>query len=102
LSTQGVYIVLLLVHAFRSKHTPGWAKNIIFGALAYFVSPFDSIPDLAPFLGLTDDLGVMTFALVTIASYIDKDVRAKSYKQLLSIMGREVDGAIVSEVDGWL
>ena len=93
---------MLLLYAFRNKNTPVWAKQIIFGALAYFVSPFDSIPDLTPFLGLTDDLGVMTFALVTIACYIDKDVRSKAYNQLKKLMGREVDTVVVAEVDGWL
>lgn len=102
LSTQGVYIILLLIHAFRNENTPSWAKNIILGALAYFLSPFDSIPDLAPFIGLTDDLGVMTFGLVTIACYIDDDVRAKAYTQLSNIMDGDVDDVTVSEVDGWL
>lgn len=79
---QVVYASLLLFFAFRSKATPGWAKNIIIGALAYFVSPIDGIPDLSPFLGFTDDLGVMSFALVAIACYIDKPVRQRAKIEL--------------------
>lgn len=77
-----VYSALLLFHAYKSKATPKWAKNIIIGALAYFVSPIDGIPDLSPFLGFTDDMGVLTFGLVTIACYIDKEVRDKAKTNL--------------------
>lgn len=34
-------------------------KAIVIGALIYFISPIDAIPDMAPFLGFTDDLGVV-------------------------------------------
>ena len=102
LSTQGVYIVLLLFYAFSNKATPGWAKNIIIGAFAYFLSPLDSIPDLTPFLGMTDDLGVLTFGLVTIACYVDDDVRVKSLEKLKQLIGEDIDPSIVKDVDGWL
>ncbi|MDV7402173.1 DUF1232 domain-containing protein, partial [Arthrospira platensis SPKY1] len=46
-----VYSVLLLFYAFQRKETPAWAKNIILGALAYFISPLDFLPDLTPVFG---------------------------------------------------
>jgi len=69
------YTLLLLFYAYRQKDTPFWAKNIVLGVLGYFIAPIDGIPDLTPFVGYTDDFGMLTFGLVTIAAYISKEVR---------------------------
>ena len=37
-----------LYYLWESEHTPKRAKMIIVGALVYFLSPIDSIPDLRP------------------------------------------------------
>ena len=66
LGQRAVYTVLLMFYAFKRKDTPAWAKNIIIGAIAYFLNPFDGLPDLTPILGYTDDIGVLSFGLVTI------------------------------------
>ena len=79
---KSVYSALLLYYAFRRKDTPAWAKRIITGILAYFIAPIDAIPDLTPFLGFTDDLGILGFGLATIAAYINKDVRLNARAQL--------------------
>ncbi|MCB0393651.1 MAG: DUF1232 domain-containing protein [Bdellovibrionales bacterium] len=34
-------------------------KAMIVGALLYFINPFDAVPDLTPFVGFIDDLGVI-------------------------------------------
>jgi len=83
-----VYIVLLMFNAYKRPDTPKWAKNIIIGAIGYFISPIDAIPDLTPFLGYTDDFGVLGFGLVTIAGYVNVDVRIASRKQMLKIFGK--------------
>ncbi len=93
-----LYSALLLFNAYRRNETPGWAKNIVIGAIAYFVSPIDGIPDLSPFLGFTDDLGVMSFALVSIACYINDDVREKARNQLGRIV-KDYDETLLEEVD---
>ncbi|MCB0569300.1 MAG: DUF1232 domain-containing protein [Phaeodactylibacter sp.] len=80
--TKTVYSALLLFFAYRRKETPAWAKNIVLGTLGYLLTPFDALPDLTPIIGYTDDLGVLTFGLVTIAGYINEDVREKAKKQL--------------------
>ena len=102
LSTQGIYSALLLFNAWGNKSTPKWAKNIILGSLAYFLSPIDSIPDLTPFIGMTDDIGLMAFSLVTIACYITPEVRDKSYQQLSKMLDNRVDEDVVKEVNSWL
>ena len=73
-----VYTALLLFYAYRRKETPTWAKSIVLGVLGYLVAPFDAIPDLTPIIGYTDDIGVLSFGLVTIAAFIDQDVRTKA------------------------
>lgn len=41
-----------------------WArKSVALGALAYFISPLDAIPDLTPIVGYLDDTGVIAAAV---------------------------------------
>ena len=79
---KSIYTVLLLFNAYKRKETPTWAKNIILGTLGYLLSPIDGIPDITPFLGFTDDIGVVSFGLVTIACYINEEIRRESKMQL--------------------
>ena len=102
LSTKGVYSLLLLFYAYRSENVPSWAKKIIIGSFAYFLSPIDTIPDLTPFIGMTDDIGVISFGLVTISCYINDEVRTKAWHKLNALFNNEVDENIVAEVDAWL
>jgi len=101
-STKGLYIILLLYFTYQSGEVPSWAKKIIIGSFAYFLSPFDSIPDLTPVLGMTDDLGVLAFGLVTIACYITEEVREKAQEKLQRLIKREVDSEMIDEVHSWL
>lgn len=96
-----VYTVLLLYYAFRRKETPSWAKNIIIGTLGYLLSPIDAIPDLTPLIGYTDDVGVLTFGLVTIAAYVNEEVRQKAKKNLHKWFG-DYDASDLAEVDAKL
>jgi uncharacterized membrane protein YkvA (DUF1232 family) len=98
LGQKFVYSVLLLVYAYKRSDTPSWAKNIIIGALGYVLAPIDSIPDLTPFLGFTDDLGVLTFGLVSIACYVNDEVRVKARKQLKAFFN-EIDEDSLAGVD---
>lgn len=93
-----VYTGLLLYYAFRRKDTPKWAKGIVLGALGYFISPIDGVPDLTPFIGYTDDFGVMMFALVTISAYVNKDVKEQAKTQLEKWFGKS-DDDMLAEVD---
>ncbi len=98
LGLKTVYSVLLLFYAFTRRETPAWAKNIIVGVLGYFIAPIDAIPDLTPIIGYTDDLGVLSFGLVTIACYINQDVRNKARKKLKDWFG-EYNLEELAEVD---
>lgn len=76
-----VYTALKLFYAAKDPETPVWAKSAIFGALGYFIVPLDAIPDLTPMVGFSDDLGVLTMAMVCVISHItpqvEKNARAK-------------------------
>ncbi len=64
---------LILYYCLQDPDTPIWAKTAIIGALGYFISPIDAIPDLIPVVGFADDLGVLAAALATVAVYINEE-----------------------------
>jgi len=78
-----IYAVLLLYYALREPKTPSWAKGVILGALGYFISPIDAIPDIVPVAGYTDDLGVLVLALVAVGMFIDNNVKFKAREKVL-------------------
>ncbi|MEB3311506.1 MAG: DUF1232 domain-containing protein [Snowella sp.] len=78
---------LWLYYAAQEKSTPIWAKTIVFSTLAYFISPIDSIPDVVPLVGYTDDLGAIAAAIGMIAMYITDDVKAKAKQTVKKIFG---------------
>ena len=90
-----------MFYAYKRSETPGWAKNIILGTLVYVLSPIDGIPDLTPIFGFTDDLGVLSFGLVTIACYINEEVRSQSKEKMAKFISR-IDENIIAEIDATL
>lgn len=52
------------------SRTPLRAKAILFAALAYFVLPTDTVPDLLLGIGFTDDIAVLTAALAAIRAHL--------------------------------
>ena len=93
-----IYAALVLFYTFKKATTPGWAKTTIIGALGYFISPIDAIPDLTPVIGYSDDLGVLALALVTVAMFIDDEVKIKAKNKLKDWFG-DYDEALLREVD---
>jgi uncharacterized membrane protein YkvA (DUF1232 family) len=57
------------------KQTPRHVQVTLLGALAYFILPFDFIPDMMPVLGFTDDAAVLATAIRLVASHITSDHR---------------------------
>jgi uncharacterized membrane protein YkvA (DUF1232 family) len=56
--------------AARDPQTPRAAKGIMLGALAYFVLPFDAVPDLLAGIGFTDDAAVVAAVIATLGANI--------------------------------
>ncbi len=73
---------LFLYYAYLEPETPAWAKATIIGALGYFISPIDAIPDIIPVVGYADDLGVLVMAVGTVAAYITPKVKKKAKKKI--------------------
>jgi len=72
---------LLLYYTLRDPATPAWCKGVIVGALTYFISLIDGIPDLTPLLGYTDDLSVMIAALSVLAGHITEENKEKAQQK---------------------
>ncbi|MGY4432033.1 uncharacterized membrane protein YkvA (DUF1232 family) [Bradyrhizobium sp. F1.13.1] len=45
------------------------------GPIAYFILPFDFVPDVMPILGFTDDAAVLATAIRMVASHITNEHR---------------------------
>lgn len=58
--------------------TPLWAKGIALGALAYFISPADAIPDAIVALGFVDDAAIITAALKAISDNVTDEHHKKA------------------------
>jgi uncharacterized membrane protein YkvA (DUF1232 family) len=52
------------------RNTPLQVKAMLVGALAYFVLPFEAVPDVLPFLGYTDDAAVLATAMRMVAAHM--------------------------------
>jgi uncharacterized membrane protein YkvA (DUF1232 family) len=62
--------------------TPLQVKAALIGALAYFVMPFDLIPDMMPLLGFADDAAVLATALRLVADHLRPEHRAAARRAL--------------------
>ena len=80
--TKVVYAALLLYFMMKDPQVPIKAKLIITAALGYFILPTDAIPDFAPLIGFSDDLGVLIFALNQISDHITPEIKVKATQQL--------------------
>jgi uncharacterized membrane protein YkvA (DUF1232 family) len=52
------------------RNTPRRVQVTLIGALAYFVLPFDFVPDMLPLVGFTDDAAVLATAIRLVAVHI--------------------------------
>ncbi|PYE25242.1 uncharacterized membrane protein YkvA (DUF1232 family) [Rhizobium sp. PP-WC-2G-219] len=53
--------------------TPLRTRGILLGALAYFVMPFDVLPDVLAMVGFSDDIAVLTAAFAAISGQIKEN-----------------------------
>ncbi|MFO1088951.1 MAG: YkvA family protein [Hyphomicrobiales bacterium] len=72
--------------------TPLRAKGILLAALAYFVMPFDVIPDAILGLGFTDDMTVLLTAISLIRNHMKPDHYDQARETLKRM--REEDAAV--------
>lgn len=67
-------VVAAYFAALDSK-TPTRVRGTLLAALAYFVLPFDIVPDFLLGFGFTDDLAVLTAAIAAIRTHIRPEHR---------------------------
>ena len=64
------------------RDTPLQVKAALIGALAYFVLPFDVVPDVMPMLGFADDAAVLATALRLVAGHLQPAHRAAAQRAM--------------------
>ena len=62
--------------------TPMRVRGMLLAALAYFILPFDLIPDMIVGLGFADDAALLTAVLGLVASHITPTHRAAAARAL--------------------
>ena len=62
--------------------TPFRVRLTLIGALAYFVLPFDVVPDMILGIGFTDDLALLAYVLKTVHSHITDEHRLRAKRAL--------------------
>jgi uncharacterized membrane protein YkvA (DUF1232 family) len=70
------------------RDTPLHVKATLLGALAYFVLPFDAIPDVLPVIGFTDDAAVLATAIKLVASHMRPLHREAARDKLAEMAGQ--------------
>jgi uncharacterized membrane protein YkvA (DUF1232 family) len=64
------------------RATPLQVKATLIAAIAYFVLPFDAIPDMLPVIGFTDDAAVLAAAIKMVAGAITPEHRQVAQEKL--------------------
>lgn len=67
--------------AFDTK-TPMRVRATLVGALAYFVFPFDALPDFLALVGFSDDVAVLTVVISTISGHMTEAHRLAARKAI--------------------
>jgi uncharacterized membrane protein YkvA (DUF1232 family) len=69
------------------RETPLYARAALRGALAYFVLPFDAVPDYLPIVGFADDAAALATALRLMASHMKPEHREAAKRALDKLAG---------------
>ncbi len=85
---DGVEKSLQLYYALDNPSISTKSKAIIYGALGYFISPIDLIPDITPIVGFSDDIAALATAVIMVSNYIDDEVKAKASDKVVEWFGR--------------
>ena len=75
-----------LFYALKNPKTPTWARGVIYGALGYFISIIDAVPDITPIAGYSDDALVLAAALATLAVYVDDKAKQAAREQVRKLI----------------
>ena len=62
--------------------TPTRVRAVLLGALAYFILPFDAIPDILAGIGFSDDVTVLVAAIAMVGTHLTEAHRAAARRAL--------------------
>ena len=77
LGCRSLCVCLRLYFVLENPSLPRWVRVQVIGALIYFVSPLDLIPDLLP-LGYSDDIKILLSAVALAGVYMGKEEGEKA------------------------
>ena len=72
------------------RQTPRHVQAALLGAIAYFILPFDFIPDMLPVLGFTDDAAVLATAIRLVAAHITPEHREAARAALKRVVDPKI------------
>lgn len=64
------------------RETPTHVRAALIGALAYFVLPFDAMPDFLPLVGFADDASILAAAIATVRMHMKDRHRGAARRTL--------------------
>lgn len=82
LGQEVVYQILVMFYCLFEPSVPAHVKATIVGALSYFIAPIDLIPDIAPIVGLSDDITAIASAYAMAQIYATPEVREKAQNKV--------------------
>lgn len=72
-------MIALLGRLLKDARVPTAEKALFVGAIIYFVSPIDLIPDIFPFIGQVDDIYMVALSLLRLINRTDESVVRKHW-----------------------
>lgn len=81
--------VVASYHCALDPQTPATSRGVLLAALAYFVLPFDVIPDMLVGIGFTDDMAVLLAAFTA----VQKNIRPEHYAKARETLDKTTEDA---------
>lgn len=81
--------IKLCLRLLKDKRVPFYLKLLVYGAIAYILSPYDLIPDfLVPFLGFLEDIIIAILCLIGLVELSPPEV-VEGYVKAIDIENKQ-------------
>ena len=77
--------LLTVYYCAFDRTTPAYVRLALLAALAYFIDPFDTVPDVLPLIGLGDDAAVLASAIKLTVAHIKPEHREAARETLTQL-----------------
>ncbi|MBI9031159.1 DUF1232 domain-containing protein [bacterium] len=105
-------LFMLVSRLIADKRVPLGKKAFLAAVLAYIISPIDIIPDFIPFIGYTDDLFMVIFALDNLLNNVQDNVIIENWtgkeniivlvRTLLEKSDQFIDKNVLKKIRKWI